>query len=384
MRKISVIMPVYNAEKYVGQAIDSLLAQTFSDFELICVDDGSTDSSLGILRGYECVDSRVKVLTQQNQFAGVARNYGMSAGTGEYIMFLDSDDFFEGNMLDRAISEIERNQADVCVFAGWQYDDSAGERLPMPWMCNLRAVQGSKLIASETQPETIFQVTSPAPWNKVFRRGFIDDNQLLFQGIKNTNDVSFVLTALALAKKIVLVQDKLVHYRVNNSDSLQGKRGDEYPLCFEAYAQLKKNLIEHGKYQQVQVAFAERALSSFHHSFLAIQSRDCLARAMEYIKVEGFQHFDLHLVTRKNVRTTKLIDWLERVMTMDVDGFIISDKPELMSQVNLMENRERVDLKSKQTSRLRPMWSIIWCYQEHGLRYALHRVGIGMKKNLGR
>ena len=98
--KVSVIVPIYNASRNLRQCIDSILAQTFSDFELICVDDGSTDDSLSILREYEAADSRVRVLTQTNQHAGVARNAGKAVAQGEYLVFWDSDDFFHPKALE--------------------------------------------------------------------------------------------------------------------------------------------------------------------------------------------------------------------------------------------------------------------------------------------
>ena len=97
--KVSVIIPVYNVEKYLGPCLDSILGQTLNNIEVICVDDGSTDRSLDILREYEKRDARVKVLTQPNTNAGAARNKGIQQARGEYLSFLDSDDHFDPTML---------------------------------------------------------------------------------------------------------------------------------------------------------------------------------------------------------------------------------------------------------------------------------------------
>ena len=99
---ISVIVPVYNAEKYLPQCVESLLRQTKKEFELIFVDDGSTDRSVEILEQYREKDDRIKILRQKNQYAGVARNNGMSVAKGEYLCFLDSDDHFKPEMLKTA------------------------------------------------------------------------------------------------------------------------------------------------------------------------------------------------------------------------------------------------------------------------------------------
>ena len=101
--KVSVIIPVYNTEKYLRQCLDSVVNQTLRDIEIICVDDGSTDGSIEILREYEQKDSRVKMLCQKNQYAGVARNNGLNYASGEYVFFMDSDDYCCHELLERAV-----------------------------------------------------------------------------------------------------------------------------------------------------------------------------------------------------------------------------------------------------------------------------------------
>ena len=99
MIKVSVIIPVYNVEQYLRPCLDSVLNQTLKNIEIICIDDGSTDDSLKILMEYAEKDNRITILKQKNKGAGVARNYGMSIATGEYFLFLDSDDFFSETLL---------------------------------------------------------------------------------------------------------------------------------------------------------------------------------------------------------------------------------------------------------------------------------------------
>ena len=99
---VSVIMPVYNSEKYLRVALDSLINSTLKNIEIICVDDGSTDSSFDILKEYKQKDNRFILLRQKNSYAGVARNYGMSVAKGKYLSFLDSDDYFKTTMLEEA------------------------------------------------------------------------------------------------------------------------------------------------------------------------------------------------------------------------------------------------------------------------------------------
>ena len=115
MVKVSVIIPVYNVEPYLKQCMDSVVGQTLKDIEIICVDDGSTDGSLDILREYAAEDNRIQIIEQKNAGAGAARNNGMRHATGKYLSFLDSDDFFEPRMLEKAYDLAEKDQADLSL-----------------------------------------------------------------------------------------------------------------------------------------------------------------------------------------------------------------------------------------------------------------------------
>ena len=127
--KVSVILPVYNVEKYLKECLDSILNQTLQEIEVICVDDGSTDRSLEILREYEKKDKRVIVLTQENKGAGAARNKGLAIAKGEYLSFLDSDDFFASGMLEEAYRRCVEKKAQICVYQVLRYNEKTKETI---------------------------------------------------------------------------------------------------------------------------------------------------------------------------------------------------------------------------------------------------------------
>ena len=133
MPLVSVIIPVYNVEKYLNQCLDSVIAQTLTDIEIICVNDSSTDGSLGILEEYEKKDKRIRVVTQPNSGAGAARNRGLSMASGKYLSFLDSDDFFEPDMLELAYQKAEEDSADFVVFNSNQYYTDKGKFVEVSW-----------------------------------------------------------------------------------------------------------------------------------------------------------------------------------------------------------------------------------------------------------
>ena len=116
MPKVSVVIPVYNVEKYLGECLDSVLRQTLNEIEIICVDDGSTDGSAAILQKYAAADPRIRLISQANAGLSAARNAGMDAATGKYIYFLDSDDYISADAMEKCFSICERDDLDQLVF----------------------------------------------------------------------------------------------------------------------------------------------------------------------------------------------------------------------------------------------------------------------------
>ena len=260
--ELSVIIPVYNASSYLPETIDCLLKQTFTNFELIFVDDGSTDNSLRLLERFARYDFRVKVLKQSHKYAGAARNLGLKHAQGEYVMFLDSDDFFVPEMLEKAYARIKETDAEICVFRADRLDQVTKIKSGMEWTrrperCKLG---NDKCFSKDTNPKHVFDFTITAPWNKLFKKSFILENKLEFQNTRSANDMAFVLTALAISKKITAMDDVLLTYRVNNSKSLQGSQ-DKYPEAFfDSIIELKARLIKYGVYETVKDAFINFSL----------------------------------------------------------------------------------------------------------------------------
>ena len=125
MVAVSVIVPVYNVEKYLRKCLDGILSQTLKDMEVIAVDDGSTDSSPSILREYAKKDGRIRVVSRQNGGAGAARNTGLALARGKYLFFHDPDDFSAPRMLERLVANAERYNSDVVVAGRMLYDNAA-------------------------------------------------------------------------------------------------------------------------------------------------------------------------------------------------------------------------------------------------------------------
>lgn len=223
---VSVIIPSYNAADYIAQTLESVLAQTLTDIEVIVVDDGSTDNTRNIVADFANKDPRLMLVEQANQFAGVARNNGMSKARGKYLYFLDADDYIESNALEELVNAIEQHGADIAIAKSEGFDNTTGDT----WTINgaLNGVDFDRPIAHAEYCDRLFQSFIGWPWDKLFRKEFIDKTALTFQPLRTTNDALFVFCALALADTIVCLDSVLFHHRTNNKNSLEGSRSKSW------------------------------------------------------------------------------------------------------------------------------------------------------------
>ena len=169
---VSVIIPVYNAAEFLKDGLNSLLKQTLREIEIICVDDGSTDGSLVILKEFEKADARIRVIHQENQGAGAARNNGMDVARGKYLAFLDADDFFEKNMLKAAYDRAEETEAEVCVFNADLYDHTEKVYKKCTWAFRKQYFPEKEPFAAtdENVRNNIFRMFNGWPWDKLYQR----------------------------------------------------------------------------------------------------------------------------------------------------------------------------------------------------------------------
>lgn len=258
--KVSVIIPTYNAEKYIIQCIDSIINQTYSNIEIICIDDGSTDSTITIISQYIESDSRIQLLKQEHQYAGQARNLGMKHASGKYLLFLDADDFFNESMIEKAVLDAEKTQSDIVIWDGQIYDTQSGEVSSTDWMLNTSYLSENRTFSAQEISNYLYQFTSSNLWNKLFRNEFIMEQGIIFQQTKRANDVYFTSMALASAKTISILEDKLVFYRVNNQDSLQGSNKKDTVHFYEALYFAQEELKRRGLYPVFEQSFCNLCL----------------------------------------------------------------------------------------------------------------------------
>ena len=202
--EISVIIPVYNIQQHLRECLDSVLGQSYLHLQVICVDDGSTDESPAILAQYAQKDPRVQVIRQQNAGPGAARNTGLEAATGEYVIFLDSDDWFEPDFLEKMVDTAVREGADVAICRAVEFDTNSGRELPSEWMMKKQYLPGKLAFAPQEMADHLFQFTYGMPWDKFYRRELLTTSGIRYPALKNSEDLAFVYPTLLAAKRIAV------------------------------------------------------------------------------------------------------------------------------------------------------------------------------------
>ena len=244
MKKISVIVPVYNVENYISACLNSILRQTLSDIEIIVVDDGSTDSTLSIVKDFESrYPDIISVYTQENSGPGKARNLALSHATGEFISFIDSDDTIAYDMYDRMYSMASEKDADL-VLCGRAYTDFEG---------NVMSTWNPMEIGDVTnifKDHSLLGKTSSFVWDKLFKRSVVEDVGLRFnEDIHYAEDALFIYSYLAYAKRVCSITQPLYFYTVQRVGSITGAMDHRMLHEIKACEELTKFYIDKGIFE---------------------------------------------------------------------------------------------------------------------------------------
>lgn len=280
---VSVIIPVYNVENYLRQCLDSVAAQTLDDIEIICVDDGSTDASPQILREYAQKDSRFLILRQENAGAGAARNRGLDTANGKYLSFLDADDFFEPDMLQLAYEKAKADRADFAVFQSDQYYTEEKQFKDVSWTLRVKEIPPYTPFNQRAMTDNIFKVFVGWAWDKLYDRQFVLEHQLRFQEQRTSNDMLFVFSAVAIAKRITVVKKVLAHQRRDAKDSLSKTRENSWFCFYDALTALRERLFTEGLYRELEKDFINYCVHSclWNINTLAEPTKSTLIRKLK-------------------------------------------------------------------------------------------------------
>ena len=266
--KISVIIPVYNVEKYLAKCLDSVIAQTFGDIEVLCVDHSSTDGSLAILQEYASRDNRIKIIPCVNTRGGPgqARNAGLEHAQGKYTYFLDSDDWIDPTLCEKAYNRLEQSGADVVFFVWHEVNE------------NVKTVEcrysPPRFKLSLTNPD-FFHIL-PVPWNRMTKTGFLRKIDFRFpEGILPEDN--FLHWALLVHEpKTEVILEKLYFY-LRRDDSQTGQRGEYIAKHSQVYTAIKQYLQKIGKYEQYREKLLVKKYRTFI-GYLHLIRRDYMAK----------------------------------------------------------------------------------------------------------
>lgn len=217
MKKVSVIVPVYNVEKYVSKCLESICSQSYENLEILIIYDQCGDHSLEICQGWEKKDSRIRVVINKKRCGlGAARNIGLKLATGDYVMYLDSDDWCETYFVSELVYAIERGQADYVAYSGIYWETEKGTELrhslPCGWYC------------SDLEKEMVLLREFPAVWKKIYRRKWLIKRMLYQPELFHYEDWGYNIPFVLCCDKIELLSGAAVHYRSDNVDSMSNER----------------------------------------------------------------------------------------------------------------------------------------------------------------
>jgi len=263
--KVSVIMPVFNEEKYVRKAIESVLGQTLDDFELIVVNDGSCDSTLDIIRQF--TDSRIKLINQDNQGPGASRNNALRHARGEYIMFLDGDDWYCPDAIETAYSEAKSRDTDISIFQIIKYD---GKYSKNDWfnLDNFDETFEDRVFNPHDSGDFLFDISVSAS-QKIFRRDFLERIDARFPESIFFEDMPFFFYTYLKAERVSIIK-KHLYVRRKHEGSTTEHVGGKFLDTVPAGQILMDIFIENGWYDMYKFDLIAFKINGPRYALMAI------------------------------------------------------------------------------------------------------------------
>ena len=211
MVELSVIIPVFNSEKYIEQCLKSIVKQSFKDIEILCVNDGSTDNTKNILENFQKTDKRIKVINKENTGYGHSLNLALNMAVGKYISIIESDDCIKENMFETLLKIIKNNQCDI-VKANFYIKGKKIKKYNSKYFIN-------SIKNIDNFPQML--LIQPSIWSSIYKKDFLSKNNIKFNETKGASfqDISFHFQTMFLAEKVFLVDMPLYYYRTNNLQS---------------------------------------------------------------------------------------------------------------------------------------------------------------------
>lgn len=260
--KISVILPAYNAEKYVAKTLESLLTQTLKEVEFICINDGSKDGTLKVLKKFEQNDERIKIIDKKNEGVWKARIDGIKAAKGTYISFIDADDNVEATFLEELYKNITKNNADISICGFKRIDEKNGKVLSQEMK-----YEENKIIENGKNFEEIISINT-ALWNKLYRTELLKQIKDLSNPPRILEDMMFLCMIYEKAKKISFVNKYLYNYMVIEGSAMNTLKKEEIENIQNAMLEVKKQYVEENESNEKMEILSSMAFLHFGISLM--------------------------------------------------------------------------------------------------------------------
>ena len=266
---ISVIVPVYNVRDYLSKCLDSILSQTFSNFELICVNDGSTDDSRKILEEYKKRDSRIIIIDKKNGGLSSARNAGMKVAKGEFFSFIDSDDWVDKTMLEKLYKSIEDTNSDISICAVHRFDETkqqTDDSTPYYTLEFFDKTFDNRAFSYKDTKPFIMDVCVMA-WNKLYRRTLIEKCNAVFPEGFIFEDGPFFFSIFFKTQRISIVRDFLYYYRINRKNSIIQKAGKKFLDVIDVTEMMFNEIKDLEDFDEFRYTFFRKKAEDFIYRF---------------------------------------------------------------------------------------------------------------------
>lgn len=319
MPKISVVIPVYNAEKYITETLECIINQTMSDIEIICVNDASNDRSLNIIEQYAEQEYRIIIVNNlKNQGAAECRNIGLKMSSGLYICFLDADDLYSLDMIEREYKTICKYDADMAVVHSMNF---TGNLKDYDLQENMKELKwNEQCVSIKNTEQTIIGAWNIAPWNKMYKKDFIETYDLHYQNLISSNDVFFGMMALFLAKRIALVEsaDPMVFHRTDAKMQISTRRT---PLdAFWAFEKVHDAMVKEEIWNYYFEEFFEHFCNTIYNEFIRCKNEVANRQTYTYIAEEGLKRLGFFQVSENEYKDKRIHQWLCNFLCYSYDG----------------------------------------------------------------
>ena len=255
MPKISVIIPVYNVAPYIEKCVESIAAQTFADIEILCVDNGSADNSLALLNKLAKADKRIKIFSVENLGPGHSRNKGLDEAVGEYILFVDSDDFIAPTLCEFLYTKAQEENLDIAACEFYEYHHDSGQSSVASHRFELSCKYDLSVQKGDSRTDFAdFAFASPFVWGKLYRREIIQDKHIRFP-LGAVEDVPFIVSVLMQCNRVKRFAKYLYYYRVGRPGSISGKAEQMISDGIKNFGVLEDNLRAYGVFEEVKETF---------------------------------------------------------------------------------------------------------------------------------